>query len=127
MQTNNETYYVKIQGKANIPTPLHIGHNFLLSADCSVTSETRSDNENGEFDVVFKVEPITVEIKKDNGEIVKAKDPRKNSQKIRNYLFKCYYTEGYTEDFDSVYDAFTLEVMAMTPGLLREAVKRLQK
>lgn len=122
-----ETYYVKIQGKANIPSRLEIGHNFKLEADCSVTSETRTDNDNGEFDVIFKLEPVTVSITKDNGEIIKAKDPRKNSQKIRNYLFKIYHDEGYIEDFDSVYDAFTYEVMGMTPSLLREAIKRLQK
>ena len=122
-----ETYYVKINGKANISKPLEIGHNFKLVSDCSVTSVTRTDNENGEFDVTYKMEPITIEIQKDNGEVVKAKDPRKNSQKMRNYLFKIYANEGYTEDFDQVYDAFTYEVMSMTPELLRQAIKRLEK
>lgn len=122
-----ETFYAKIIGKANIPQRLEIGHNFKITTDCSVTSETRSDNNNGEFDVVFKIEPVTMEIVKSNGEIIKAKDPRKNSQKIRNYLFKIYHEEGFVEDFDSVYDAFTYEVMGMTPSLLREAIKRLQK
>lgn len=121
-----ETYYVKIQGKANISQALSIGHNYKLLADCSITSETRVDNENGEYDVVYKVEPITIEISKDNGKIIKAKDPRKNSQKLRNYLYKCYHDEGYTEDFDRVYDMFTLEVMGMTPSILRSAIKRLQ-
>ena len=122
-----ETYYVKINGKANIPERLCLGHNYKLEADCSITSENKVDNENGEFDVIFKVEPITVSITRDNGTIVKAKDPRKNSQKIRNYLFKCYSSEGYCEDFDLVYDAFSMEVMSMTPELLRQAIKRLQK
>ena len=122
---NNETYYLKIQGKVNIPERVDIGHNYKLTADCSITSESKIDNDNGEFDVVFKVEPITAEIQKDNGKIIKARDPRKNSQKVRNYLFKCYSAEGYCEDFDSVYDAFTYEVMSMTPGLLREAIKRI--
>lgn len=123
----NETYYIKIQGKANIPHALSIGHNYRLTSDCSITSETKTDNDNGTFDVTFKVEPITVEIQCDNGEIVKAKDPRKNSQKIRNYLFKHYHDQGYVEDFDLVYDAFSLEVMAETPYLLERAIKRLNK
>lgn len=121
----NENYFLKIQGKVNIPERVEIGHNYKLTADCSITSETRIDNENGEFDLVFKVEPITAEIQKDNGKVIKAKDPRKNSQKMRNYLFKIYSAEGYTEDFDSVYDAFTWEVMGMTPELLRQAIKRI--
>jgi hypothetical protein len=122
-----ETYYVKIQGKANIPTRLAIGHNYRLTADCSITSESKEDNEDGTYNVVFKVVPVTVEIAQDNGQTVKAKDPRKNSQKLRNYLFKLYHNEGYTEDFDSVYDATTLEIMGMMPHHLKEAIKRLQK
>jgi hypothetical protein len=120
-----ENYYVKIQGKANIPSALSIGHNYRLTADCSITSEQRTDNEDGTYDLVYRLEPITVEIGRDNGEVVKAKDPRKNSQKLRNYLFKLYHDEGYTEDFDRVYDAVTLEVMGMMPYHLREAIKRL--
>jgi hypothetical protein len=120
-----ENYYVKLRGKANIPSQLSIGHNYRVTADCSITTEQKSDNEDGTFEIVYTVEPITVEIQKDNGATVKAKDPRKNSQKMRNYLFKVYHDEGYCEDFDLVYDAFSKEVMSMTPGLLREAIKRL--
>lgn len=123
----DETYYVKIQGKANIPSRLTIGHNFKLTSDCSVTSETRSDNDDGSYDVTFKVEPVTIEITGDNGEVVKARDPRKNSQKFRNYLYKLYYEEGYTEPFDSVYDAAILEALAFMPELLRGAIKRLNQ
>ena len=122
-----ETYYIKIQGKVNVPELLPIGHNYQLKADCSVVSEQKEDNEDGTLAITSKLVPITVEITKDNGKVLKAKDPRKNSQKMRNYLFKKYAEEGYTEDFDRVYDAFALEVMTMTPTLLREAIKRLNQ
>lgn len=123
----NETYYAKIQGKVNIPVKLEIGHNYKLEADCSVVSDSREDLENGEFAVTAKLVPITAEITKDNGEVIRAKDPRKNSQKFRNYLFKLYANEGYTEDFDLVYDATIQEAMAVMPMLLREAIKRLNQ
>lgn len=122
---NEDLYFAKIQGKVNIPKALLIGHNYKLTADCSVVSEQKSDNEDGSFSHTAKIVPITVEIVKENGETLKAKDPRKNSVKIRNYLFKAYANEGYTEDFDEVYSAFTSEVMWMTPQLLKEAIKRL--
>lgn len=123
----NETYYIKLQGKANIPKALFIGHNFKITSDCSIVSESKEDNEDGTFSVIYKAVPVTIEIERDNGEVVRAKDPRKNSQKIRNYLFKEYSNEGFVEPFDDVYDAFTLEVMFMTPQLLRGAVSRLNK
>lgn len=120
-------YYIKIQGKANIPEQLAIGHNFKINCDASIVSESKEDLENGTFAITWKAVPVTVEVTKNNGEVVKAKDPRKNSQKIRNYLFKVYSEEGIVEDFDKVYDAFTLEVMLMTRQLLAEAIKRLNK
>lgn len=121
------TYYIKLQGKANIPQALSIGHNFKITADTSIVSESKEDNEDGTFSITYKAVPVTIEIEKDNGEVVKAKDPRKNSQKIRNWLFKDYAREGYVEDFDQVYDAFTLEVMSRTPDLLAQAIKRLNE
>lgn len=123
----NENYYIKIQGKANVPQPVSIGHNYRLTADCSVTSEQRNDNEDGTFDVIFKVEPITIEVTNDNGEVIKAKDPRRNSEKFRKYLFKLYADEGYAEDFDQVYDQVTRVAMGYMPMLLREAIKRLNQ
>jgi len=122
---SENTYYLKVSGKANIPTALSIGHNFKVTCDCSIVSEQKNDLENGEFSVTYRAVPLTIEIQKDNGPTVKAKDPRKNSQKIRNYLFKLYFDEGYVEEFDKVYDAFTQEVMFMSPQLLRQAIKRL--
>lgn len=122
---NEDTFYIKIQGKVNVPELLPIGHNYHLIADCSVVSEQKEDNEDGSMSITSKLVPITAEIQKDNGKTIKAKDPRRNSQKMRNYLFKEYHNEGYVEDFDRVYDAFTLEVMALTPSILKEAIKRL--
>jgi len=113
-----ETYYVKIQGKANIPERLVIGHNYRLEADCSITSETRSDNENGEFDIVFKVEPVTVTIVKDNGSVVKARDPRKNSTKIRNLLYFKWKESNEAIDFEEYYTKFTNTVLANMDALI---------
>ena len=113
-----ENYYVKIQGKANIPTRLDIGHNYTLTADCSITSETKSDNDNGEFDVIFKAEPVTLEVTKPNGEIVKAKDIRKNSTKVRNYLYRLWQENNVAVDFDTYYDRATSEILKALPSLI---------
>ena len=118
--TNMETYYVKINGKANIPERLAIGHNYKLTADCSITSETRTDNENGEFDVTFKVEPITVLIESDNGQVVKAKDPRKNSTKIRNLLYFKWKEINEAIEFDDYYTKFTNTVLVNMDALIEK-------
>jgi hypothetical protein len=120
MNQNNEkeTYYVRINGKANIPERLCLGHNYKLEADCSITSENKVDNENGEFDVIFKVEPITVSITRDNGTIVKAKDPRKNSTKIRNLLYFKWKELNEPIDFEDYYTRFTNTVLVNMDALI---------
>lgn len=120
------TYFIKLQGKANIPTPLEVGHNFKIVADCSITQEQKDDDEKGGFDITYKAVPLTVEITKDNGEVIKAKDPRRNSLKVRNMLWKEHFNEGNTQDFDSVYDEATWVILGMIPAIYREAIKRLE-
>lgn len=114
----NEKYYIKIQGKANIPKRLAIGHNYRLESDCSITSETTRDNEDGSYDIIFKVEPITVSIAKDNGEVVKAKDPRKNSVKFRK---ACWKVADYHQiDDEKFYDFATAKCIGMLESLAEE-------
>lgn len=120
------TYYVKLSGKANIPEQLSIGHNYKITADCSITSESKVDNEDGSFSITWKAEPVTVEIERDNGEKIKAKDTRRNSQKIRNFLWKLHEQEGYGEDFDKVYDEATWIILRDLPITLREAIKKIK-
>lgn len=120
------TYFLKVQGKANIAVPLAIGHNFTVEAACSITQEQKDDNEAGGFDITYKAVPQTIEIRKDNGPTIKAKDPRRNSAKIRNMLWKQHFNEGGIEDFDRVYDEATWVILSMMPAIYREAIKRLE-
>jgi len=125
---NNETYFVKLSGKANIPTPLSIGHNFKLEADCSVVSEQRSDNEDSTYNVTYKMLPVTVTITKDNGEVVRAKDLRRNSEKFRKYCWKVWSdSPAAIYDFDSVYSEVINEAMSQMPSIMEEAIKRLER
>jgi len=117
----NETYYIKIQGKANIPNSLAIGHNYKIECDCSITSETKTDNDDGTFNVTYKVEPITATIRRDNGEIIKAKDPRKNSVKIRNSSWKV--ANDYGLDEDKFYNYITLKAIGMMEHWAEELKK----
>jgi hypothetical protein len=106
----NETYYAKISGKVNIPKKIEIAHNYRLTMDCSVTQEQRNDNNNGTFDVVSKVEPITCEIQKDNGEIIKGKDTRKESQKLRSKLYMVWQSNNNPLPFEEYYQKALMNI-----------------
>ena len=89
-----ETYFIKIQGKANIPERLEVDKNYHVACDCSITQESKDSNENGTYDITFKAQPMTVEILKSNGDIIKAKDPRRVSVRMRNFIYKNWSQEG---------------------------------
>lgn len=125
METIN-SHILKLLGRSELPSEIDTGHNYSVNLQGSVNKVELHDNEDGTWNKIYTFKPIIVELITPKGESLKLKDPRHNSQKMRNYLFKIYSDEGYVEDFDRVYDAFTYEVMGMTPGLLRNAIKRVQ-
>lgn len=97
------SYFLKITGRVNIPEPVELDKNYLISMNCSVTAENKVTNEDGTYDIVFKIEPQTAEVLKSNGQIIKAKDPRKNSVKIRNLLHRIWSDKNIAVDFEDVY------------------------
>jgi hypothetical protein len=122
-----ETFFIKISGKANIPERLEVDKNYHIACDCSITQEQKDSNENGSYNITFKAEPMTVEILKNNGSIIKARDPRRNSQKFRNYLYKLWSEEGCIYTFDEVYEAVVHEAMGVMPSFLRSVIKRMDE
>ena len=121
------SHILKIQGRVELPHAVDMGHNYHVSVEGSINKEEIHDNEDGTCNRVSTFKPIKVSLLTPKGESLKLKDPRKNSQKLRNYLFKLYTEEGYIEDFDRVYDEFTNATMAFAPSLLKEAIKRINE
>ena len=122
-----DTYFIKVQGKANIPERLEVDKNYHIACDCSITQEKKDSNENGTYNITFKAEPMTVEILKNNGSVIKAKDPRRNSQKFRNYLYKLWNEDGCIYPFEEVYEQVVYEAMGVMPNLLRSVIKKLDE
>jgi len=107
-----ETYYVKIVGKANVPNPVPIGHNYKITIDASVTQEQKDDNEDGTFNITYKAEPITMEITADNGKITKAKDTRRKSQLMRSLMMKKWKDNNVATDFEEWHDRLYNQMMS---------------
>ena len=73
-KTLKNSFVVKFSGKAEIPTNLEIGFNYLISAQGTVTSLTESDNDDGTHTIYYKFEPVHVDMISDKGEKIKIKD-----------------------------------------------------
>ncbi len=99
-----DSYCVKLQGKAEIPEPLKIGHNLRTTIEGSITSETIEDNEDGSFTHVYKFAPVLVELIKETGETIKAKDVRSRGQQLRGVLWRRWKNLNEPISFEEYYD-----------------------
>ena len=100
-------YILKLTGKVSILESLELGHNYQIKIDSTVTQVTDVDNNDGTLNRVYKIEPIIGEITKDNGETLKIKDARKNSEKIRNRSFAVWSSKSTKIDSDEMYNKVT--------------------
>lgn len=99
-----DTHLLRISGKAELPKPVSIGHNFHVSLEGSIVSQTKSDNENGEFTYTYLFKPIKVDLLTDKGESLRLKDTRKFSQLFRARLWAKWKSKDNPEEFDIYYE-----------------------
>jgi hypothetical protein len=76
---NINSYILKISGAVEIPKELSSLHNYRVTIEGAVPKMETSNNENGTYDVTYKMKPIKLEIINELGETIKAKDSRSNS------------------------------------------------
>lgn len=100
-----DTYLLKLSGKAELPSPILPGHNWRVSSEGSVVSETISDNDDGSFTHTYLFKPVKVEVLTPLGESLKLKDTRSDSQLFRAALFRIWKTQNDPRPFDDVYHA----------------------
>lgn len=97
-----DTYLLKIQGKAELPSEIEIGHNFRVSSEGSVVSSQKSDNEDGSFTHTYVFKPIKIEVLTPLGETLKLSDTRSLAQQFRAMMWRIWKDRGDAEDFDEV-------------------------
>ena len=111
-QEKQDSYVIKLSGKAELPAPLEIGHNIHTTLEGSITSETISDNEDGSHTHYFTFKPVNVEVLTAKGERLRAKDTRSRSQQMRALLFKRWReTPESTETQEEYYDRRMVEIL----------------
>ena len=78
-QIKINSHILKINGAVEIPGALVSGHNYKITVEGAIPKMETSDNDNGTFDITYKLKPIKVELITETGETMKAKDSRSNS------------------------------------------------
>ena len=107
----DDSYCIKLSGKAEIPTALKIGHNIKTVLDGSITTETIEDNNDGTKTHIYTFKPVLVEVIDETGERIRASDTRSRSQQLRAVFFRRWREENPAESFDEYYDRKMLELI----------------
>ena len=100
------SHILKIAGSVEIPKELTSGFNYKVTIEGAVPKIEMVDNENGTFDVIYKMKPIKVEVVNELGETLKAKDPRRQSELTRSQAKAIHMEKCSNVDFDTFYEAF---------------------
>lgn len=127
METNQEKiindYVLKLTGKVSILEPIEQSHNYKVEIDGTIDAVTDTDNHDGTYNRYYKFLPILCKIKKDNGEVIRAKDPRKNSQKLRRIVYAIWMNDASSLPEEEAYDRFMNHVMVHADVLYQQAMK----
>lgn len=98
------SFSIKLTGKAELSEPLEIDSNYKVTVSGSVISSSDISNQDGSCARVFVFKPVLVEVLTEAGKTLKAKDVRKQSQKLRGVLFRKWESSGENIEFENFYE-----------------------
>lgn len=99
-----DSYILRITGKAELPRPIEVGHNYHVSLEGSVVEESKADNQDGSLTYAWKFKPVKIELLEPKGETLKLKDPRSKSALFRSIVWKRWKDNLVDRPFDEYYD-----------------------
>lgn len=103
------SHALKISGKVELWQSLELDKNYSIAVNGSLVNISTSPNQDGTLSYTYSLKPVNVLIHSELWSTIKAKDPRKNSVKLRSKLKfdwdKWLWGTKYNE-FDQAYDDF---------------------
>ena len=84
---NINSHKLKILGTVELPEALKEAHNYHIAVEGEIRGSSTDTNDDGSFDLTYKFRMIKLELLKDKGEVIKSKDNRKMSQKLRGAIY----------------------------------------
>lgn len=104
MEKKITEHVIKLSGKATLLEPIDISKKYKVEVDGSVISTTDEDNQDGSYTRYYKYQPVLVRVLGDLGEVIKAKDIRKWSQKLRAVITHRWEESQEPIDSEEYYD-----------------------
>jgi hypothetical protein len=117
------SHILRINGAVEVPEALVSGHNYKVTIEGAIPKMETSDNENGSFDVTYKMKPIRVEVITETGETIKAKDPRSNSTLNRSQAKAIWLDKKPNCEEEKFYDLMMKRYRAMANDIADIIIK----
>ena len=97
---------LKFTWKVELWQALENDKNYRIACEGSITNISSSPNGDGTYSYTYSFRPIHVLIHDELWDTIKARDPRKNSEKLRSYLKYMYEKDSTLDTFEEFYDDF---------------------
>ena len=117
---------IKLTGKFSIPQALDIDKSYDIRLKGGIVSISKESQEDGSYEFTYKLVPEFGEVEKDNGEIVKLKDRKHQSVKLRQQLE--FIAQERNEEPQEFYETQMINIRHFLPQLLDyiETLKKLE-
>lgn len=102
-----DSHALKLTWKVELEWLLVNDKNYRIALEWSITNVSTSPNGDGTYSNTYSFRPVRVLIHDELWDTIKAKDPRKQSEKLRSYLkYKFDQSDTNFNTFEEFYDDF---------------------
>ena len=99
---DSNSYTARIVGLSELPEALEIGHDYTIVITANCNKISKQDNEDGSFTFNHSLRQLMAQITSDDGKVIKVKDKKSQSQKLRAQIILQAIEEG--KDSEVEYD-----------------------
>jgi len=112
---DSNSYTARITGLSELAEPLEIGKNYTIVINADCRSIKKEDNDDGTFTFGHTLRQIAATITDDNGKVIKVKDKKSQSQKLRAQIILQAQEEG--KDPDAEYERIMVKLRHFYPEI----------
>jgi len=105
-------HILKLIGTVSLFGSLEIGDNYHVIIEGSIVGKSEDNNEDGTVNLTYKFRPIKVEVLTPKGQMIKTKDNRKMSQKLRGRIWMLWQESHEQIDFLEYYEKRMKEIIS---------------
>lgn len=114
------SHTLKINGSSELPEALEIDQTYKVVIEADITDIRKKTNHDGGYTYVYSAEQTTAEVIDKLGQVIKTKDKKKQSKKLRDQIYFIRLDYAPDHDEDAFYERAMGAVRHRLVDILRE-------